>query len=273
MHEATLDHFARGELSAGLAAMRLMLMLTDLTQLQALLDRHEALGLKVDEIRALIRPQTRTLVQSIATAVDHQRADDPQAWGRAFDRAFAISPEAAVALYCLGDPDRLAAETAETAGWLLRQGLFARRPKVLEIGCGVGRFVQALAPYAGAIVGLEVSAAMAAEARRRTRGCPETMIIRSDGRDLAAFASASFDLILAIDSFPYLVKAGVAEVHLAEAQRVLRPGGELVILNWAYEAPYEPPPTSGLEPVPLSGDQLPVWDGVSFRFRKHAQRV
>ena len=37
-----------------------------------------------------------------------------------------------------------------------------------------------------------------------------------------------------MDSFPYLMQAGVAERHVAEAARMLRPGGALAILNLSY---------------------------------------
>jgi ubiquinone/menaquinone biosynthesis C-methylase UbiE len=141
---------------------------------------------------------------------------------------------------------------------------------VLEIGCGSGRFLQALAPRVGFIAGVDVSAAMAAEARRRTRAIPGAAVLRTTGADLRAFADRSFDLVLAVDSFPYLVKAGVADAHLDECARVLTPGGELVILNWSYDPPYEPQACGRLEPVLLSGRELRLWDGVGFRFRKRA---
>jgi SAM-dependent methyltransferase len=46
----------------------------------------------------------------------------------------------------------------------------------------------------------------------------------------------SFDLVLAVDSFPYLMQAGVAiaERHVADAARLLRQDGALVILNLSY---------------------------------------
>ncbi|MCP5672141.1 hypothetical protein NL286_27940, partial [Klebsiella pneumoniae] len=44
----------------------------------------------------------------------------------------------------------------------------------------------------------------------------------------------AFDLVLAVDSFPYLMQAGVAEAHVAGAARALRPGGALAVLNLSY---------------------------------------
>jgi SAM-dependent methyltransferase len=60
--------------------------------------------------------------------------------------------------------------------------------------------------------------------------------LQTSGLDLAPFRDRSFDLVLAVDSFPYLFQAGSALVarHVAEAARVLRPGGDLVILNLSY---------------------------------------
>jgi SAM-dependent methyltransferase len=62
------------------------------------------------------------------------------------------------------------------------------------------------------------------------------VFVATSGRDLAAFADAAFDLVLAVDSFPYLVSAGpdVVRRHVEEAARVLRPGGALLLLNFSY---------------------------------------
>ena len=47
----------------------------------------------------------------------------------------------------------------------------------------------------------------------------------------------SLDLVLAVDSFPYIVRLGQAVVarHVAGAVRALRPGGALVVLNLSYD--------------------------------------
>lgn len=263
--------YAQGEIGPEVAAMRLLMAADAPEAARAALRRAEARLGPMAEVGALLTDQAFATIRDVLSAVDHDRAATPAEWGRAFDRACAVSPTASVALYTLGDPERLRAATDEVVAWLAAQGVLGPGRRVLEIGCGAGRFVEALAPRVGFVAGLDVSPAMAAEARRRARARPNAAVVRTSGRDLRAFARESLDLVLAVDSFPYLVKAGVAEKHLDDAARVLRVGGELVILNWSYEAPYEPPPTAGLEPVALSGRELRLWDGVGFRLRKRAQ--
>jgi SAM-dependent methyltransferase len=72
---------------------------------------------------------------------------------------------------------------------------------------------------------------MVAEARRR---CGSARFEVGSGLDLAGFADRSLDLVLAVDAFPYLVLADVVDRHVAEAGRVLRDGGSLVVFGWSY---------------------------------------
>jgi SAM-dependent methyltransferase len=73
-------------------------------------------------------------------------------------------------------------------------------------------------------------------ARARCAGRANVSFLQTSGLDLAPFRDRSFDIVLAVDSFPYLFEAGSGLVarHVAEAARVLRPGGDLVILNLSY---------------------------------------
>ncbi len=151
-----------------------------------------------------------------------------------FDRAVAHSPEAGVALYSLGDPAILAAATAEAVRWLDGAGLLPPGADVLDLGCGFGRVAAALSPRCRSVLGLDVSAGMVAEARRRHAGLPNARFEATPGQDLSALPAGAFDLVLAVDSFPYLVQAGVAEAHVAGAARALRPGGALAALNLSY---------------------------------------
>jgi ubiquinone/menaquinone biosynthesis C-methylase UbiE len=141
-----------------------------------------------------------------------------------------------VALYSLGSPAILARATAEIVARFAEWRLFGPDRRVLDIGCGIGRISEALAPHVGAITGIDISPAMIAAARRRCRGLANVAFRQCGGADLADFADTSFDLVLAVDSFPYLVAAGPAVVarHFADVARLLSPGGAFVILNFSY---------------------------------------
>lgn len=192
-----------------------------------------------------------------------------------FDRAVATNEEASVALYSLGDPAVLAAATAEVVDALLAWDLLFPGCAVLEIGCGIGRFQAALAPLVGEAHGLDISPGMIAAARRRCAGLPNVHLELGSGRDLALYPDERFDLVLAVDSFPYLHAAGpeIVETHVREAARVLRPGGALAVLNWSYRGDLDEDAeefgqlcaAAGFD-VTAAGD-LPfeIWDGAAFR--------
>jgi SAM-dependent methyltransferase len=173
-----------------------------------------------------------------AAGIDHAGAATPARIAALFDRAVATSPEASVAMYSLGDAATLAAATGEIAEWLVAARLFAPGMDVLDLGCGIGRIASALAGPARSVLGLDVSAGMIREAQLRCSDHPNARFAVSSGTDLALVPDRSVDLALAVDSFPYVMQAGldVAELHVAEAARVLRRRGTLVILNFSYRA-------------------------------------
>ena len=154
----------------------------------------------------------------------------------AFDSAAKLSPTASVALYSLGREDLLEQATAEVVSYLRARALLGPNRCALEIGCGIGRFLVALAPELSRVVGLDLSPAMLMQARQRTMDCGNIELLHCNGKDFHGLPGESFDFVLAIDVFPYLVAAGddVVRSNLEEARRVLRPKGRLVILNFSY---------------------------------------
>ncbi len=229
------------------------------------------------------RPAAFDLVRRIVAAVDHDDWSGSTATALArlrdgFDRAASVSPDAAAALYSLGDPDLLTPITGEVVAWITAAGLIPRGSALLEVGCGPGRYLSALAPTAGLALGVELSAVMAAEATRRLAGNSNAAVVRGSGRDLVFLADAAFDLVLYADSFPYIVQAGgdLAQRHIAESARVLRPGGALLVLNWSYvddvadhvEEARRLAAAVGLRPVQLGLKPFARWDAATFVFRK-----
>ena len=211
----------------------------------------------------------------LAIAEEGAAAASPAAWAEVFDRAAALSPEIAVAAYALGRPDLLEAANQEVLGRLRAWRLLGADRRVLELGCGIGRLLPLLAHESAMVIGLDISAGMLAQARRRTAGLANVLLLRSSGRDLAAIDSGSLDLVCAVDSFPYLVQAGLAAAHLAEAARVLRPDGALAILNYAYGRDFAEDrdelmalaAAAGLELVEARAGDFQWWDGTSFLLR------
>jgi len=161
---------------------------------------------------------------------------DPAQWGATFARALEISPEASVALYSFGCPRLLDQATTEVIERMRAWRLIAKNRACMEIGCGIGRFLERLAREMRVACGIDVCHSMIEAARGRCAGLANVYLVRTSGRDLAAFADASFDLVYSVDTFPYIVAAGhdLACRHVCESQRVLRPGGLLLILNFSY---------------------------------------
>ena len=127
----------------------------------------------------------------------------------------------------------------------LRALIAAQRGEVgLDIGCGLGHLTCELAREvapAGRMIGLDMSADMAAGAAERAQREGFAALIETRVGDATALPlpDASVDFAVAVQSFSYVPDVVRA---LAEAARVLRPGGRLAVLetDWdlcVYESP------------------------------------
>ncbi len=236
---------AAGAVPAPIAAMRLLMEAESPHIARAALDqalqnsRAEAIP-RLQQVIDLIsrHPDAWRLVHAVIGSVRHAEPEgDPIAhWAGLFDRIMQMSPEGSVALYSLGSPELLARATGEIVAVLDGWGLLGRERSVLDVGCGIGRLEMALAPYVGSVIGTDISPGMIAEARARCAGLMNVSFILTSGRDLADIDEESIDLITIVDAFPYILLSGadLAARHMAEATRILRPGGDLVILNCSY---------------------------------------
>jgi len=163
--------------------------------------------------------------------------DDPiKYWKKFFDLAAMEAADSAAALYALGRADILDAAASEILTRLQEWEVLARAANVLEIGCGTGRFIAPLAIAGCRAIGIDTSFGMLRRAGRRCGNLKSALVMQTSGRDLSMFADSTFDAVLAIDSYPYIVAAGreSTEAHVREAARVLRSRGWLAILNFSY---------------------------------------
>lgn len=225
-----------GLLAPNLAIARALLSGTTIADIQArTAHRKEPSAAQLRRLLADPERLERLRVMAARAGIDH-RTDRPttvHALRTSFDSAVAAFPEASVAAYSLGDPGTLKAATDEIICWLAAHGLLQPGYDVLDLGCGIGRVAGGIAPHVRAVLGVDISPRMIAEARRRYGGSTSLRFRVTDGHRLA-LRHRSKDLIVVVDSFPYLVQAGVAEAHVADAAHVLRPGGFLAIFNLSY---------------------------------------
>ncbi len=104
-----------------------------------------------------------------------------------------------------------------------------RARRVLDVGCGTGALAAALVDRAGAKVwGVEPSAEMRAVARTRL---PRGVGLREGTAEALPFRDAWFDAVV----FSLVVHLVDRERAFAEAARVLRPAGSVVVGTFAHE--------------------------------------
>jgi predicted TPR repeat methyltransferase len=137
-----------------------------------------------------------------------------------FDQYAPRFDQALVEHLCYRGP-ALAREALEKL--LKREGRAVRFGRVIDLGCGTGLVGAAFSASSASMIGIDVSAAMIDQARRKhvyddlVVGDMVTALERQDG--------GTIDLVIAIDAFPYL--ADLAPVCGAAA-RVLKDGALLV---------------------------------------------
>ena len=237
MAHPAIDLCLDGQISPAVTLARLVFDGVSIDRIEGMLPEGSALA----EFFALYRGRLDALTRMIAqSGTSHDVAgpngeDEVASIAAMFDRAVALAPEASVAAYSLGDAGLLAVATDELVTWLLAQGLCGPRSGILDLGCGIGRVAAALAPHVGTVLGLDVSPGMIDEAGRRHRA-PNLSFELTDGSPIQHLPASSFDLVLAVDSMPYLVQAGIAAAHVAAAAQLLRPGGSIVICNLSYRS-------------------------------------
>lgn len=141
---------------------------------------------------------------------------------------------------------------------------------MLDAGCGSGLFTHLAARTGAQIIGMDAAPGLLELARKRNPG----ISFLEEDLEAMPFTDNRFDVVTGFNSFQY---AGNFENALAEAVRVLKPGGKFVMAIWdkpenseatnvlkAIGALLPPPPAGTPGPFALSEDGV-----VDVKFEKH----
>ena len=296
-HQLTLKRCLSGLMSPAVALMQLLISTEDAVEVRAMVDEvteraallsratDSLLRDRVDELTQLLvenEPGCEKIAAMLRSNVDSPEPARSVEEGiafceRLFDWSVQQSEEASVALYSLGNAQLLERATREVVAQLELWNVISQKRIVLDIGCGIGRIASELAPRVKEVHGVDVSERMIDAALRRCAPLGNVRLLKGSGRDLREFADASFDAAIAVDTFPYLYQSGQELVakYFAEARRVLRAGGDLVILNYSYRGDDDADVSDirrmaaehGFDVVVCGERPFGVWDGLAFHLR------
>ena len=96
--------------------------------------------------------------------------------------------------------------------------------RLLEVGCGTGYWLSILQPVVPSVYGLDLSLGMLQQAHSRNR---HFGLAHGQASELP-FAGQSFDLMICVNALHHFSSP---QAFIAEARRLLRPGGALAIVG------------------------------------------
>jgi ArsR family transcriptional regulator len=165
----------------------------------------------------LVREQ---VIATSAAAQDARRVQTVLAHRRTRSQKFFSS--------AAGQWDRLRGELfgsrADIVGML---GLIDESWHVGDLGCGTGQLSEMIAPFAGRVIAVDDSAAMIGAARKRLSSF-ENVVVRNGELEALPIEDESLDVALLFLVLHYVVEP---ELAIAEAHRVLKPGGRLILVD------------------------------------------
>jgi SAM-dependent methyltransferase len=107
---------------------------------------------------------------------------------------------------------------------------------VLDIGCGVGRLAQFIAPHVSNVVGIDVSEGMVEAARTMLKNFNNISIEKVDGSGALKFEDKKFDLIFSHGTLGFVTNEALVK-YTKESFRCLKDDGIFVFQIPNYKVP------------------------------------
>lgn len=118
---------------------------------------------------------------------------------------------------------------AAVDAWLVAQ--LKAEDSVVELACGTGRYSRLMAPKVASLLATDQAPRMLEQAEAKLKGFENVELQRADATD-TGLPEASFDLAV-MGNLLHVVPA--PEQVVAEAARLLKPGGRLIAVDYTAE--------------------------------------
>ncbi len=115
--------------------------------------------------------------------------------------------------------------------------------KILDIGCGVGRWSERIALRQASIVGLDLSKQMIRKAKERVKKKKlENVDLVIGSTNFLPFVPRTFDAILSVTVLQHIVNVSAFRSAVSEILKIVKEGGLIVLLEYAYNSsrPFNP---------------------------------
>ena len=99
------------------------------------------------------------------------------------------------------------------------------RASVLEIGCGIGRFLRPLSCRFKLVCGVDISEEMLKSAEEQCACLPNIILQQTDGSTLEKIEDNCFDYCVSAGVFQHITDFEAIASYTKEALRILKPGG------------------------------------------------
>lgn len=139
--------------------------------------------------------------------------------------------------------------------------------RALEMGCSIGVFTRALAPFCDALVATDVSPTALAQAKARCADLPHIEFRLAES--VTGGLDGTFDLMVLSEVVYYWDDRDLDAVAAA-IRRGLRPRGRLLLVHWLGETDY---PRSGDDAVIALGERLDGLFDHEFEARRPEYRL